>query len=218
MSWLDFLLCTKTAPCAACLSRCFIRAGISLGSSLPLDVDFAWAQRKADHDIGLDSFSMVALAGARMHARETRSKILEGLGPVVERRKIVDALRDQQGQSLTSERTVELFIEVKSDEWRNAEHRTRLWARCSSPTSAPPMCSRCSSLSEKPRPRPRRSRQRAISHARQRCRKGFGENLPLMCRIPDDCISENRYPLFMARAVMRGLTESMQTSPEVRAC
>ncbi|KAF1023115.1 MAG: Peptide chain release factor 3 [Paracidovorax wautersii] len=38
------------------------------------------------------------------------------------------------------------------------------------------------------------------------------------CRIPDDCISENRYPLFMARAVMRGLIESLQSPPEVQAC
>ncbi|KAF1020770.1 MAG: ComE operon protein 3 [Paracidovorax wautersii] len=39
-----------------------------------------------------------------------------------------------------------------------------------------------------------------------------------ICRIPDDCISENRYPLFMARAVMRGLIESLQSPPEVQAC
>ena len=28
------------------------------------------------------------------------------------------------------------------------------------------------------------------------------------CRIPDDCIDEKRYPLFMARAVLQELIES----------
>ena len=29
------------------------------------------------------------------------------------------------------------------------------------------------------------------------------------CRIPDDCIDKNRYPLFMARAVLQELIESL---------
>ena len=32
----------------------------------------------------------------------------------------------------------------------------------------------------------------------------------LTCRIPDDCIDEKRYPLFMARAVLQELIESLQ--------
>ena len=31
-----------------------------------------------------------------------------------------------------------------------------------------------------------------------------------ICRIPDDCIDKNRYPLFMARAVLQELIESLQ--------
>lgn len=30
------------------------------------------------------------------------------------------------------------------------------------------------------------------------------------CRIPDDCIDEKRYPLFMARAVLQEFIESLQ--------
>lgn len=30
------------------------------------------------------------------------------------------------------------------------------------------------------------------------------------CRIPDDCIDSKRYPLFMARDVMRVLIEQLQ--------
>ena len=33
---------------------------------------------------------------------------------------------------------------------------------------------------------------------------------PTNCRIPDDCIDKNRYPLFMARAVLQELIESLQ--------
>ena len=38
------------------------------------------------------------------------------------------------------------------------------------------------------------------------------------CRIPDDCIDSNRYPLFMARAVLQELIESLQSSQEVKPC
>ena len=39
--------------------------------------------------------------------------------------------------------------------------------------------------------------------------------LPLLsalhkCRVPDDCIDSRRYPLFMAREVMRGLIEQLK--------
>ena len=36
------------------------------------------------------------------------------------------------------------------------------------------------------------------------------EKLLDTCRIPDDCIDEKRYPLFMARAVLQELIESLQ--------
>ena len=35
-------------------------------------------------------------------------------------------------------------------------------------------------------------------------------NMVLSCRIPDDCIDSKRYPLFMARDVMRVLIEQLQ--------
>ena len=40
----------------------------------------------------------------------------------------------------------------------------------------------------------------------------------LMCCIPDDCIDSKRYPLFMARAVLQELIESLQSSQEVKPC
>lgn len=32
------------------------------------------------------------------------------------------------------------------------------------------------------------------------------------CHIPDDCIDKNRYPLFMARSVLRELIESLPST------
>lgn len=38
------------------------------------------------------------------------------------------------------------------------------------------------------------------------------------CRIPDDCIEFKRYPLFMARAVLKELIESLQSTQGVKPC
>ena len=35
-----------------------------------------------------------------------------------------------------------------------------------------------------------------------------------ICRVPDDCIDSRRYPLFMAREVMRGLIEQLKDRHE----
>lgn len=40
----------------------------------------------------------------------------------------------------------------------------------------------------------------------------------LSCRIPDDCIDPKRYPLFMARAVLQELIESLQSTRGVKSC
>ena len=40
----------------------------------------------------------------------------------------------------------------------------------------------------------------------------------LSCRIPDDCIDSKRYPLFMARAVLQELIESLQSTRGVKPC
>ena len=45
--------------------------------------------------------------------------------------------------------------------------------------------------------------------SRSRPEADYRERL-LSCRIPDDCIDSKRYPLFMARDVMRVLIEQLQ--------
>jgi len=44
------------------------------------------------------------------------------------------------------------------------------------------------------------------------------ETLMASCRIPDDCIDSKRYPLFMARAVLKELIESLQSTQGVKPC
>jgi hypothetical protein len=41
---------------------------------------------------------------------------------------------------------------------------------------------------------------------------------PANCHIPDDCIDPKRYPLFMARAVLQELIESLQSTRGVKPC
>ena len=42
--------------------------------------------------------------------------------------------------------------------------------------------------------------------------KGIRYFVVSRCRIPDDCIDKNRYPLFMARSVLRELIESLPSA------
>lgn len=49
------------------------------------------------------------------------------------------------------------------------------------------------------------------SHLKSK-RKTIHNSLQASCRIPDDCIDKNRYPLFMARSVLRELIESLPST------
>jgi hypothetical protein len=48
------------------------------------------------------------------------------------------------------------------------------------------------------------------NHGKKSCSSQFSSFLLAICRIPDDCIDSKRYPLFMARDVMRVLIEQLQ--------
>ena len=47
---------------------------------------------------------------------------------------------------------------------------------------------------------------------------GQGQGSLAICRIPDDCIDYKRYPLFIARAVLKELIESLQSTQGVKPC
>ena len=72
-------------------------------------------------------------------------------------------------------------------------------------------------------------RVEAIQKARELCAKYAIEPATIFddaengrkvrrCRIPDDCIDSKRYPLFMARAVLKELIESLQSTQGVKPC
>lgn len=76
-------------------------------------------------DMGLGGFPDVPLAQAREKAREARTKIEQGLDPILERERALSALRAEQAKSMTFEAACIALIDAKSDEWRNAKHRAQ---------------------------------------------------------------------------------------------
>ncbi|MCB4788221.1 integrase arm-type DNA-binding domain-containing protein [Delftia sp. Lp-1] len=78
-------------------------------------------------DMGLGGFPDVTLAFARDKAREARSKIEQGLDPILERERALSLLRAEQAKSMTFEAACQALIDAKSDEWRNPKHRAQ-WA------------------------------------------------------------------------------------------
>ena len=78
-------------------------------------------------DMGLGGFPDVTLAFAREKAREARSKIEQGLDPILERERALSLLRAEQAKSLSFEAACQALIDAKSDEWRNPKHRAQ-WA------------------------------------------------------------------------------------------
>ncbi|WP_322737170.1 tyrosine-type recombinase/integrase [Delftia tsuruhatensis] len=69
----------------------------------------------------------MTLAFAREKAREARSKIEQGLDPILERERALSLLRAEQAKSMTFEAACQALIDAKSDEWRNPKHRAQ-WA------------------------------------------------------------------------------------------
>ncbi|HUW75778.1 MAG TPA: integrase arm-type DNA-binding domain-containing protein [Gallionella sp.] len=73
-------------------------------------------------DIGLGGFPDVPLASAKDQARIAREKIRNGIDPVAEKQAIKSALIAAEGQSITFERSAEMFIKAKESEWSNIKH------------------------------------------------------------------------------------------------
>lgn len=76
-------------------------------------------------DIGLGGYPAVTLADAHRRAREARESIQIGIDPVLARAQARSALIAQQASAVTFDRAVELFLDAKGDEWRNAKHRAQ---------------------------------------------------------------------------------------------
>lgn len=77
--------------------------------------------------MGLGSYPTVTLAKAREKAREALDKISAGTDPILERQRAKSALRAKQANAITFDAACRSFIDARSDEWRNAKHRSQ-WA------------------------------------------------------------------------------------------
>ena len=76
-------------------------------------------------DMGLGGFPDVTLAGAREKAREARLKIEHGVDPILARQQADSALKAIQARAITFDEAARLFIDSRSDEWRNPKHRAQ---------------------------------------------------------------------------------------------
>lgn len=74
-------------------------------------------------DFGLGGFPAVTLAQAREKARDMRSKIGNGVDPIMERKTIQAALEATQRRGLTFEEAVDKALEHKLNTFTNPKHR-----------------------------------------------------------------------------------------------
>ena len=76
-------------------------------------------------DMGLGGFPDVTLAGAREKARAARLKIEQGVDPILDRQQTDSALKALQASAISFDEAARMFIDSRSDEWRNPKHRAQ---------------------------------------------------------------------------------------------
>lgn len=74
-------------------------------------------------EMGLGGFPDVTLEEARKRAREARNQVREGIDPVLERKKLVSALKAAQASELTFEKAAHGYITAHAEGWKNPKHR-----------------------------------------------------------------------------------------------
>jgi len=78
-------------------------------------------------DMGLGAYPGVTLATARKLANEQRDRIAQGLDPIAERRRVAEAIREEQLNAKTFRECAEAYIASRRTEWKNAKHASQ-WA------------------------------------------------------------------------------------------
>ena len=89
-------------------------------------------------DMGLGGFPAVTLAQAREKARVARETIEAGTDPILERERAQSALRAAQVGAITFTDAARMFIDARSDEWKNPKHRQQ-WVNTIETYAAPIM-------------------------------------------------------------------------------
>jgi integrase len=75
------------------------------------------------HELGLGPTHTVGLAGARDKARAMRQMLLDGLDPLVERRKRQQELIAERARAVTFREVAQAYLDLHLDSFKNAKHR-----------------------------------------------------------------------------------------------
>lgn len=76
-------------------------------------------------EMGLGSYIHVSLADARELAHQYKRKVINGLDPLIEKKKHNVALQLEQARAITFKEAALSCIEVKKPEWSNAKHSSQ---------------------------------------------------------------------------------------------
>ncbi|MBK2093745.1 integrase arm-type DNA-binding domain-containing protein [Francisella philomiragia] len=80
-------------------------------------------------EMGLGSFPLVKLKDAREYAKECRLLLLNGVDPIADRKAKLDTInQEEQKKQITFEYVTRLWLEKKSQEWKNPKDFPR-WTR-----------------------------------------------------------------------------------------
>src|SRR5262249_54551040 len=75
------------------------------------------------HELGLGPTHTIGLAEARGRARTMRQMLLDGLDPLVERRKRQQALIAERAKAVTFRDVAQAYLDLHLDSFKNAKHR-----------------------------------------------------------------------------------------------
>src|SRR5262245_55930133 len=77
------------------------------------------------HEIGLGPLHTIGLAEARDRARDLRKQLLEGVDPLMERRKQRQALLAERAKTVTFKQVAEQYLDLHLGSFKNAKHRAQ---------------------------------------------------------------------------------------------
>jgi integrase len=75
------------------------------------------------HELGLGATHTIGLAEARDRARALRQMLLDGLDPLVERRKRQQELIAERAKAVTFRQVAQMYLDLHLDSFKNAKHR-----------------------------------------------------------------------------------------------
>jgi integrase len=77
------------------------------------------------HEIGLGPLHTISLGEARAKARDLRKQLVDGVDPLMERRKQRQALLAERAKTVTFKQVAEQYLDLHLDSFKNAKHRAQ---------------------------------------------------------------------------------------------